>query len=83
MFTYSRYTSLFTREIVADINSFGINSSKIGLGLDSQYRPTLTDDELSVRFGLIEQLGIKEVDIWVDRVPETWLPYLRSFLAKH
>ena len=61
MFTYSKLTSLFTREIVADINSFGINSSKIGLGLDSQYKPTLTDDELSVRFQLIEQLGIKEV----------------------
>lgn len=54
---------------------------KIGLGLDSQYRPTLTEDELEVRFDLIEQLGIRELDIWVEKVPDSWLPYLRKFLA--
>lgn len=71
----------FTREIVDDINSFGINSSRIGLGLDSQYRPSLTKDELDVRFELVEQLGIREIDIWVERVPDNWLPYLRRFLS--
>ena len=44
-------------------------------------RPTLTDDELDVRFNLIEQLGIREIDIWVGTVPDSWLPYLRKFLA--
>ena len=64
-------------------NNFGpANVDKIGLGLDSQYRPTLTDPELEVRFDLIEQLGIREIDIWVDKVPESWLPYLRKFLGK-
>jgi hypothetical protein len=46
-----------------------------------RYRPTLTANELQVRFDLIEQLGIREIDIWVENVPETWLPYLRKFLA--
>ena len=65
-----------------DLNHFtGKNVNKIGLGLDSQYRPTLTEEELQVRFDLIDQLGIREVDIWVDKVPDTWLPYLRKFLA--
>lgn len=82
MFTYSNWTSLFTRELMDDLNHFtGNNVNKIGLGLDSQYRPTLTEEELQVRFDLIDQLGIREVDIWVDKVPETWLPYLRKFMA--
>lgn len=68
-YTYTNWTSLFTREIVADINSFGPNHlSKIGLGLDSEYKPTLTAEELDVRFQLIEQLGIRELDIWVSKV---------------
>lgn len=37
MYTYSNWTSLFTREIVHDVNAFGLGSSQIGLGLDSQY----------------------------------------------
>ena len=53
-----------TREIADDINRFGINSSRIGLGRDSQYRPTLTKDELDVRLELLDQLGIREIDIW-------------------
>ena len=82
MFTYSNWTSLFTRELMDDLNHFtGKNVDKIGLGLDSQYRPTLTDEELQVRFDLIDQLGIREIDIWVERVPDSWLPYLRKFLA--
>ena len=28
--------------------------------------PTLTEDELVVRFELLEQLGIREIDIWVE-----------------
>jgi hypothetical protein len=42
----------------------------------------LTDDELEVRFDLLEQLGVREIDIWVSKVPDTWLPYLRKFLAR-
>lgn len=38
MYTYTNWTSLFTREIVADIDAFGGNLDKIGLGLDSEYR---------------------------------------------
>lgn len=34
----SNWTSLFAREIVADVNAFNGNLDKIGLGLDSQYR---------------------------------------------
>ena len=82
MYTYSNWTSLFTRELMDDLNHFtGKNVDKIGLGLDSQYRPTLTDEELQVRFDLIDQLGIRELDIWVEKVPDTWLPYLRKFLG--
>jgi hypothetical protein len=36
-YTYTNWTSLFTREIVADINAFGTHKDKIGLGLDSQW----------------------------------------------
>ena len=35
--------------------------------------PTLTEDELVVRFELLEQLGIREIDIWQERVPDSAL----------
>ena len=38
----------------------------------------LADAELEVRFDLIDQLGIRELDIWVESVPDSWLPYLRK-----
>jgi hypothetical protein len=31
------------------------------------------EDELEVRFDLIDQLGIRELDIWVGKVPDSWL----------
>ena len=37
--------------------------------------------ELEVRFDLLEQLGVREIDIWYEKVPDSWLPYLRKFLA--
>ena len=55
MFTYSNWTSLFTRELMDDLNHFTApNVGKIGLGLDSQYRPTLTgvkDAKLAQKLG--------------------------------
>jgi hypothetical protein len=86
MYTYSNWTSLFTRGLMDDLNHFTRDKSQIGLGLDSEtsnnHNPNaLTAAELEVRFDLIEQLGIRELDIWVERVPASWLPYLRKFLA--
>ena len=85
MWTYTEFDSLFIREITDDVNHFGVGSARIGLGLDSQAEFStggrLNESQLQLRFDLIESLGLREIDIWVQKVEPSWIPYLRKFLA--
>lgn len=52
---------------------------KIGVGLGSWF--PLSEAEVRDRFAVIEGLGnVQELDVWANRVPDSWLPYLQAFL---
>ena len=57
---------------------------KIGVGFGNANR---TETWLRERFEVIEGLGVHEVDIWFvdslpkNRLPDNWLPHIKSFLA--
>ena len=67
------------------IASLEYSPQKTGVGFSSH--GNFTDSELEQRFGVIEGLGLSEIDIWFvddlpkNRVPQNWLPHIQSFMG--
>jgi spore germination protein YaaH len=52
----------------------------LGIGLQSDVRPPLTNEQLSQRFKMLKQYNVQEIDIWRTGIPQIWWPFIAEFV---
>eukprot|EP01119_Soliformovum_irregulare_P021167 TRINITY_DN6997_c0_g1_i3.p1 TRINITY_DN6997_c0_g1~~TRINITY_DN6997_c0_g1_i3.p1 ORF type:complete len:220 (+),score=44.55 TRINITY_DN6997_c0_g1_i3:76-735(+) len=77
MSTYTANDASFKKELFFATRDISI--SKLGVGLESDTKPPLTEAQLEMRFKLLEELDIQEIDIWRTPIPDSWWPHLLKF----
>jgi len=78
--TMSTYTSNFTtfKAKLEQATSL-IPLSKLGIGLEDDTNVKISEAELNMRVKMIQDFGVKEIDIWQAPIPDNWMPALRKF----
>lgn len=85
MGSYTDSLPTFVSSTQKMIDTFSLE--KVGVGLcPACLAAPFTASDLEARFDLIEKLGVQELDIWVNNVPDgsgsavSWLPYISKFV---
>ena len=80
--TMSTYTSNFTT-FHTKLNQAAslVPIHKLGIGLQDDTNPRISDLEAKLRVQMIQDLGIQEIDIWQAPIPDGWMLPLRRFAA--
>jgi hypothetical protein len=52
----------------------------LGIGLECDVRPPLTNSQLEQRFQMLKQYNVQEIDIWRTGIPQSWWPFIDEFV---
>lgn len=79
MSTYTSNFSTFQVKLAQAVSLVPLE--KLGIGLQDDTNPRIPAEELKQRVTLIQQAGVKEIDIWQAPIPDSWMPHLRRFAS--
>jgi hypothetical protein len=78
MSTYVVKWDLWQKYFQRAINEIPIQV--LGIGLECDVRPPLTNEQLQQRFQMLKQYNVQEIDIWRTGLPKEWWPFIAQFV---
>eukprot|EP01100_Stratorugosa_tubuloviscum_P000240 TRINITY_DN104_c3_g2_i1.p1 TRINITY_DN104_c3_g2~~TRINITY_DN104_c3_g2_i1.p1 ORF type:complete len:278 (-),score=129.90 TRINITY_DN104_c3_g2_i1:153-986(-) len=78
MSTYTNNDSSFLKNL--DLAVSQIPLSKLGIGIENDWDPQLTEDQVELRFTSTQQAGVNEIDIWKMPMPSSfWWDQIQTY----
>lgn len=77
MGTYTANDTTWVQQFERAYDAITIN--KLGIGLETD-NANYTDSQLQMRFDTITKHGVQEVDLWKVDVPDSWWPYIETYV---
>ena len=82
MDTYTGDSTLFVARVENAVDAFDLEKLGIGIQTENPLSTSPFDDAaLQLRFDTLAKHHVQEVDIWSTPIPDSYIPFLKSFLS--